>query len=119
MALDSNNRPTGQPVGVVSIANNGRRPLYIKVIYLDIPKRSGKGPLILKKSLGGQKLGEGEPEFVVPITSEAQGYLQKHLAAYWQDISAVACDSCGRKYKSNTPKKRPSWGHAASGGQGS
>ena len=103
----------------MSIANNGRRPLYIKLVYLDIPKRFGDGPLILKRSLTGQKFGEGDPEFTIPISNEAQSYLQKHFAAYWQDIHAVACDNCGRKYKSDAPKKPPSWAQTVSAGQGS
>ena len=108
--LDSSNRPTGLPMGVVSVANNGRRPLYIKLVYLEVPKRSGSGPLILKKSVEGQKLGEGDPEYVITISNEVQEALHKHFAAYWKEIHAVAVDNCGRKYKSKTPKKQPSWG---------
>jgi hypothetical protein len=119
LALDSSNKPIGQPTGVVSIANNGRRPLYIKLVYLDVPKRSGHGPLILKRSLTGQRLGEGDAEFVITISTEAQSYLHKHFTGYWHDIHAVACDNCGRKYKSDSPKKPPSWTQAAPAGQGS
>jgi uncharacterized protein YcfL len=56
---------------------------------------------------------------VCRLSNEAQSYLQKHFAAYWQDTHAVACDNCGRKYKSDAPKKPPSWAQTASAGQGS
>lgn len=107
--LDSSNRPVGPPIGIVTIANNGRRPLYIKLVYLDVPTRSGWGPLILKRSIEGRKLGEGDPEYVIPISNEAQKSLHEHLAAFWNEIYAVAVDNCGRKYKSKTPNKQPSW----------
>lgn len=110
VTLDSNNKPTGQPMGVVGIANNGRRPLYIKLVYLYVPKRSGHPAMILRNSLKGQKLGEGDEEFVIPISNQVHDYLENNLAAYWKHIRAVAQDNCGHQYKSKPPKKQPSWG---------
>jgi len=107
--MDPNNKSTGQPVGVVSIANEGRRPLYIKLVYLDVPKKSGQGPVILRKSLEGRKLGEGDAEYVISISNDVQAFMQKHFAKYWKNIRAVAVDNCGREYKSATVSKQPSW----------
>jgi hypothetical protein len=107
--LGPNNQPTGQPVGVVAIANNGRRPLYIKLVFLEVPKRSGHGPVILKRSLQGHRLAEGDPELVIPISSEAQSALRERFATYWREIYAVAADNCGHQYRSKPPKKQPSW----------
>jgi hypothetical protein len=113
--LDYNNRPSGQPMGAVSIVNNGRRPLYIKLVYLDLPKRSGQGAMILKKSLGGQKLGEGDPDFTIVISTDMLEFLRCRLAAYWKGIHAVAVDNCGRQYKSKPPEKQPSWAQLSTG----
>lgn len=108
--IGPNNQPIGKPMGVVTIANIGRRPVYMKLVYLEVPKRSGGGPLILKHSLNGQRVAEGDPEYVIPMSSELQDFLQSKYSIYWKEIYAVASDNCGRKFKSSTPKQIPSWG---------
>jgi hypothetical protein len=108
-ALDSRNQSKGSPMGLVSVANNRRRPLYIKLVYLAVPKRTGRGPLVLSRSLAGQKLGEGDPEFTVLISDVTQSHLREHFAADWKEIYAVAEDNCGHQFRSKTPTTRPSW----------
>lgn len=116
--LDSGNCPTEEPMGVVSIANNGRRPLYIKLVYLKIPKHSlaqteiqslSDNALILRKTLQGQKLGEGDPEIVITIGTTVTDWMSQRLASCWEGIYAVATDNCGRQYRSKVPKAKPSW----------
>ena len=105
-------------MGVVSIANNGRRPLYIKLVYLKIPKCSlaqteipslSDNALILRKTLQGQKLGEGDPEIVITIGTPVTDWMSQRLASCWEGIYAVATDNCGRQYRSKVPKTKPSW----------
>jgi hypothetical protein len=45
-------------IGVVRVTNTGRRPIYISIVALRVPK--GAYPyLVLKESIPGQKLSEG------------------------------------------------------------
>jgi hypothetical protein len=109
VGLDANNQPTGPPMGVVSIVNTGRRPLYIKLVYFEVPKQPERNAVVLKKSLTGQKIGEGDAEFVIPISNEVYGFMRTHLATHWKHLRAIAVDNQGHKYKSKCLKNEPSW----------
>jgi hypothetical protein len=119
-ALDKHLQPAGPPVGVVSVVNKGRRPLFIKLVYLQTPRRSGRDQyLLVPGTQQGQKLTEGDPELVLPLREDVQTFLRQNLAADWAKIYAVAEDNCGRKYRSKAPGTQPSWARPlpAAGGE--
>jgi hypothetical protein len=100
-----------KPWGLVRVTNIGRRPVYLGIVALKLPKdfKTEKGfehsHLVLSQSIGGKKLAEGDPPagFIVN---------QDDLAKYsqvWRKIRAIAEDSTGKTYESKKVSKRPSW----------
>src|SRR5437879_1130780 len=47
-------------MGIVRVTNVGRRPIYISVAALQVPKGYRYSHLILKESMPGKKLSEGD-----------------------------------------------------------
>jgi len=53
--------------GIVGVTNIGRRPVYLAIVALKVPKSFDTSDcfqythLILPRSMGGQKLAEGDP----------------------------------------------------------
>jgi hypothetical protein len=112
MAITDN--PTYDPKkswGIVRVTNVGRRPVYLAVVSLKLPKeaRTLKGfkytHLIVADSMTGKRLAEGDQAagFVVN-----QDDMVKH-SAVWRRIQAVAEDSTGKTYKSKKVREKPSW----------
>jgi len=93
--------------GIVTVANVGRRPIYLSHASLRIPKGHGVGSLILTDSVAGKKLAEGDAPLQFPID---QTELSKY-AKDWRNIRAEIIDSTGRKWRSKKPNKKdkPSW----------
>ena len=100
--------------GIVRVTNIGRRPVHLAKVALELPKSFDTSEgfrhthLLLSRSIGGQRLAEGDPPagFVVS---------QDDLARYsgvWQHIQAIAEDSTGKTYHSKKVSARPSWASA-------
>jgi hypothetical protein len=86
--------------GMITVTNTGRRPVYISHVCLILPKKYKNRLLVVKKSIEGQKLSEGDPpaRFVVPL--ETQNKYSKDLGK----IRAQVSDSTGKTYLSKFPK---------------
>jgi len=102
--------------GLITIANVGRRPIYLSHASLRIPKGYGIGHLLLGDSVAGKKLAEGDPPLSFPVD-------QTNLCKYaknWRRIRAEIIDSTGKKWRSRKPnrKTRPSWAKMTGGEQG-
>lgn len=91
---------TNNQTGVVRVVNVGRRPIFISVVAVQVPKGFKHTHLVLKESIPGQRLSEGDApaDFLVNYDG-----LEKY-AAKWRKMRGYAEDSAGRKYVS---KKRP------------
>lgn len=102
--LESAERP-GFRIGLVSVTNIGRRAVYIGAVALELPKHSEYKALLLKGSIPGKRLGEGDQpaKYVVPYDK-----LEKYKAG-WHLIRAFAEDSTGEKYYSEFTRIKPSW----------
>lgn len=98
---------SGRKSGVVRVTNVGRRPVHIGAVALQVPKGFDHTHLVLKKSMPGQTLSEGDPPagFLVDYAG-----LEKY-AKNWRDLRAYAEDSTGAKYISKKlPRANvPSW----------
>ena len=103
---------SSKPWGIVRVTNMGRRPSYLAVVALHIP-RAFRTPggfehthLVLARSMEGRRLTERDAPagFVVD-----QDMMMVKYSEAWQEIRAVAEDSTGKAYKSNTVSERPSW----------
>ncbi len=86
--------------GIITVTNAGRRPSYISHVCLILPKTYKNRLLVVKKSIEGQKLSEGDPpaRFIVPL--ETQNKYSKDLGK----IRAQVSDSTGQTYLSKFPK---------------
>jgi hypothetical protein len=94
-------------MGLVRVTNVGRRPIHISVVALQVPKGFKHSRLILKKSMPGQKLSEGDAPAAFPVNHDGLEQYSKN----WREVRAYAEDSAGGKYLSKKlPKSEiPSW----------
>jgi hypothetical protein len=99
---------SGTKSGVVQVTNVGRRPIFISVVALQVPEGFKYTHLVLKKSMPGQKLSEGD----APAAFLANYDGLTRYAARWRDVRGYAEDSAGGKYLSKKLPKSdiPSWG---------
>jgi hypothetical protein len=92
-------------VGVITISNVGRRPVYISHAALKFPKESKKSHLIINDSVKGQKLVEGDSPIIFTIPQNAL----REYARYWKGIRAQVSDSTGKVWFSKKIKSKPLW----------
>jgi len=97
---------THRMMGIVKVANVGRRPVHLSIVALEIGGHQKHSHLILNESIKGKRLDEGDkPEgFMVNYDQMAQ------YEEVWDKIRAMAEDSSGKAYYSEYPKDKPSWG---------
>jgi hypothetical protein len=99
---------TGELMGLVRVTNIGRRPVFISVVALEVPKGFEYPYLLLKQSIQGTKLGESEKPLGLPVS---YGSLSPY-SKVWRKMRAYAEDSTGKRYYSKFPAKgveTPSW----------
>lgn len=102
------NLQTGQSQGPIRITNAGRRPVFISIIALKLPKGFKHSHLVLTKSISGTKLGEGDEPMGILVPYEGLEQYSK----VWRKIRAYAEDSTGKQYYSRLPRKdeeTPPW----------
>jgi hypothetical protein len=92
--------------GVLCVTNVGRRPIYTSAAALDFGK-SCDHIEILRESIRGVKLGEGDPPATFIASQEG---LEKY-AMHWKKARAMVQDSAGKTYYSKKvdTRKVPSW----------
>jgi hypothetical protein len=90
--------------GIITVTNKGRRPAYISHVCLILPKTYKNRLLVVKKSIEGQKLSEGDPPAKFIVSLEIQNKYSKDLAK----IRARVSDSTGQNYFSKFPKMQQS-----------
>jgi len=93
--------------GMLKVSNVGRRPVYLGAAALKLPKGFGYTHLVLKESIHGKKLSEGD----APVTYMISYDGLKQYAKHWRKVRGYVEDSAGRKYQSPKLKKteKPSW----------
>ncbi len=100
-------KPTGGPLQKtfvrVEIANLGRRPIFIARVCFKFPRGAPTTWALIPESLGGKKLGEGDPPHAYLVD---QVDFSEH-ASYWKEIRVVAVDSAGKEYGQNLDSKNP------------
>jgi len=105
---DMTETQTRQMFGLVKVTNTGRRPVFISVVALELPKGFKHSHLIVSSSIAGTKLSEGDkPNAHIVNYNELAQY-----SGEWRKIRAYAEDSTGKKYFSEFPSKTaksPSW----------
>jgi hypothetical protein len=97
----------GTVMGLVRVANIGRRPVHLSIVALEIdPKTKHKfGHMVLNDSIKGKRLEEGDKPEGFMVNYDQMDQYKEH----WAKIRAMAEDSTGMTYYSAYPKKKPSW----------
>ncbi|HLH10152.1 MAG TPA: hypothetical protein VKW78_23155 [Terriglobales bacterium] len=98
---------TKEKMGIIKVTNVGRRPIFISIVALELPKGFNRY-LVISDSIKGHKLSEGDAPagFLVNYKD-----LQQYSRLWWK-IRAYVEDSAANKYRSpELPKasKAPSW----------
>jgi hypothetical protein len=103
--VDTSN--SANKIGIVRVTNVGRRPIYISVVALQVPKGFKYTRLILKQSMQGQKLSEGDAPATFPVNYAGLNQYSKT----WRKVRGYAEDSAGGKYLSKkvARSEKPSW----------
>jgi hypothetical protein len=91
--------------GLITVTNIGRRPIFIKMVAVKMPKGTTPPFLLILDSASGHKLSEGDPPFVQVVSQDS---LKKH-ANHWKEMRAITYDSTGKEYRSKSVEKQPSW----------
>ena len=94
--------------GLVNVSNVGRRPIYIRIANLKLPKGHKHSHLVLSEGIAGRRLAEGDAPAVFIVSQDG---LQEY-AKDWHKIRAAVYDSAGREYLSSKRKSNnsaPSW----------
>ena len=105
---DSRRYDTTKLWGMVTVANVGRRPIYIRVANLKLPKGYKHSHLVLSEGITGQRLAEGDPPAIFTVKQDGLDQYAKD----WRKIRAAVYDTAGREYLSpRKPSKKipPSW----------
>jgi hypothetical protein len=89
---------------VIRVNNHGRRPAYITQIGLELSTRQDgvKRCLLVADSSKGRKITEADPPMIYIIPEHTLGPLSSIVT---DDSRAIAFDSKGRKYLSNSIKE--------------
>lgn len=94
--------------GLVTVANVGRRPIFVRVANLQLPKGYKNSHLVLNEGIAGKRLAEGDAPASFTVSQDG---LQEY-AKDWRKIRAAIYDSAGREYlspKNPSKKTPPSW----------
>jgi hypothetical protein len=108
MAVTDNARyDTSKKWGIVSAANVGRRPVYIRVANLELPKGYEETHLVLNEGIRGIKLAEGDAPVIFVASQEGMEKYKKD----WRRIRAAVYDTAGKVYRSKRLGEldQPSW----------
>jgi hypothetical protein len=102
---------SSKQMGIVRVTNVGRRPIYISVAALQVPKGFKYTHLILKESMPGHKLSEGDAPATFSVNYDGLAQYAKH----WRKVRGYVEDSAGKKYLSEKlPETEiPSWAKGA------
>ena len=88
--------------GVVSVTNVGRRPAFVQLVVLELPKGFEHSTVILMEGVTGTRLGEGDAPKSYIFTQEGL----EEYAGKRKSIRAVAIDSTGHKWVSRQPSRK-------------
>jgi len=94
-----------QKIGVVKVANVGRRPAFLSIVSLELPKGYRNTHEVLMDSVPGKELPEGGAPASFKLPYDGLEQYKKD----WSRIRAMAQDTSGKSWYSDYPKKVPSW----------
>jgi hypothetical protein len=106
MTMASGPRSSNEKMGLIRVANIGRRPIFVSHVALRLPKGFSKTHLVVSGGIAGVRLGESDPVQAYPVTQEGL----EEYASVWPKIVAQVTDASGREWfsKPNRNQKMPS-----------
>jgi len=87
---------SSEECGLITVTNLGRRPVFISHVCLRLPKHCTDRLLLLRNSISGQRLSEGDSPATFVVPHEVLDKYSTHL----EHIRAQVSDSTGRVYLS-------------------
>jgi hypothetical protein len=108
---------TNKKWGVITVANIGRRPIFVSHVAIRLPKnasiKGGYSHLVIPSGISGKTLTEGAPTERYVVT---QDDLERY-AAHWRGMVAQVSDASGRVWRSKRLRsnQKPSWADPPSG----
>jgi len=96
---------TGEKMGIVTVSNIGRRPIFISMAVMRVPKQFKPHHFLLMESVQGQKLSEGDAPARIRVTLKDM----EQYAKVWRDVRVYVEDSAGRKYFAKKLSRVPPW----------
>jgi hypothetical protein len=96
---------TGEKMGIVTVSNIGRRPIFISIAVMRVPKQFKPRHFVLMESVQGQKLSEGDAPARIKVTLKDM----EQYAKVWRDVRVYVEDSAGRKYFAKKLSRVPPW----------
>lgn len=113
MQLAENGQLSNKYVGIVTVSNIGRRPIFLSHVALKLPKYLEWSHMVLTEGIHGVKLAEGDSpqRFTInhdEMLEKLADDVKKH-PNIWKKIKAEISDSAGKKYYSKKIRKEPLW----------
>jgi hypothetical protein len=96
---------TGEKMGIVTVANVGRRPIFISIAVMRVPKKFKPDHFVLAESIQGQKLSEGDAPARIKVSLKDM----EQYAKVWRKVRVYVEDSAGRKYFAKKSERVPPW----------
>jgi hypothetical protein len=108
---DMTTKETGEQVGLITISNVGRRPVYVSHAALRLPREAKRSLILIDAAVQGEKLCEGDRPRIYIVPQDTL----KQYAPYWEKIRAQVRDSTGKVWfsKKRGITKKPSWASGA------
>jgi hypothetical protein len=93
--------------GLVVVSNVGRRPIYIRMASLKLPKGYKLTHFVLSEGIKGMRLAEGDEPACFVISQDGL----EEYGRDWRKIRAIVFDSADTEYCSQKLPKtdKPSW----------
>lgn len=96
--------------GVLTVANTGRRPIFVSHASLHVPSKSRY--FLIRESVEGAKLLESDPPKRYMIDQEALG---QRFTTEWRRLRGCVVDNTGRHWHSAPINAEPSWANRTRG----
>ena len=107
------NRDSEKEIGIVTVANVGRRPIYLSHVALKLPRNFSWRYMVLCEGITGNRLAEGDPPKTFTVDHDEiitkLGEEFNNCPNVWKKIRAQVSDSAGKHYYSGKIKEEPSW----------
>ena len=96
--------------GTVTVANVGRRPVFVSHAQLALPLGMTRERILLAEAVAGQEIPEGGRPVMWLVEQESLKNYPDYVVN-WKKVRAVVVDSAGQEWRSKPLRRtgKPSW----------